>query len=199
MRVMVFLGLILLLGCLSTTQPESTTTTTQVKAKMNTHVVLETTKGDIVIKLFDSEAPKTAENFVKYVEDGFYEGTIFHRIIPDFMIQGGGFTVEGIRKDTRPPIPIESDNGLKNNKGFIAMARTSDPDSATSQFFINTKDNDFLNYKPGYAGYTVFGEVVEGLDVVSEIESQKTRRNGRHEDWPQQPTVITKAYVKEET
>jgi len=126
-------------------------------------VLMKTNLGDIVLELDGDKAPKTVDNFVAYVKDGFYDGTIFHRVIPDFMIQGGGFTAEMERKQTRAPIPNEADNGLKNDRGTIAMARTSDPHSATAQFFINLKDNDFLNFRSkdvrGW-GYAVFGRVV---------------------------------------
>lgn len=141
-------------------------------------VLMKTNLGDIVLELDGDKAPKTVDNFVAYVKDGFYDGTIFHRVIPDFMIQGGGFTAEMERKQTRAPIPNEADNGLKNDRGTIAMARTSDPHSATAQFFINLKDNDFLNFRSkdvrGW-GYAVFGRVVQGMDVVDKIAAQPTQ------------------------
>jgi cyclophilin family peptidyl-prolyl cis-trans isomerase len=138
-------------------------------------VVLETSEGRIVMELRADKAPKSAANFLQYVNDGFYDGTIFHRVIKGFMIQGGGFTADMVQKPTRPPIPIESNNGLKNVRGSVAMARTMDPNSATAQFFINVVDNAFLNY-PGQdgAGYTVFGSVVEGMDVVDKIRAVPT-------------------------
>ncbi len=157
-------------------------------------VKLETSMGDIVIELNEEASPITVKNFLRYVEDGFYDGTIFHRVIPDFMIQGGGFTAEMVQKKPHPPIVNEASNGLKNDRGTIAMARTANPDSATSQFFINHKNNDFLNYagqsKPGY---TVFGKVVEGLDVVDAIAAVKTTRKGRYSDVPVEPVVIKSA------
>ena len=157
-------------------------------------VKLETSMGDIVIELNEEASPITVKNFLRYVEEGFYDGTIFHRVIPDFMIQGGGFTAEMVQKKPHPPIVNEASNGLKNDRGTIAMARTANPDSATSQFFINHKNNDFLNYagqsKPGY---TVFGKVVEGLDVVDAIAAVKTTRKGRYSDVPVEPVVIKSA------
>ena len=159
-------------------------------------VKLETSMGDIVIELNEEASPITVKNFLRYVEEGFYDGTIFHRVIPDFMIQGGGFTAEMVQKKPHPPIVNEASNGLKNDRGTIAMARTANPDSATSQFFINHKNNDFLNYagqnKPGY---TVFGKVVEGLDVVDAIAAVKTTRKGRYSDVPVEPVVIKSAKV----
>jgi cyclophilin family peptidyl-prolyl cis-trans isomerase len=157
-------------------------------------VKLETSMGDIVIELNEEASPITVKNFLRYVEEGFYDGTIFHRVIPDFMIQGGGFTAEMVQKKPHPPIVNEASNGLKNDRGTIAMARTANPDSATSQFFINHKNNDFLNYagqsKPGY---TVFGKVVEGLDVVDKIAAVKTTQKGQHSDVPVEPVVIKSA------
>jgi len=159
-------------------------------------VKLETSMGDIVIELNEEASPITVKNFLRYVEEGFYDGTIFHRVIPDFMIQGGGFTAEMVQKKPHPPIVNEASNGLKNDRGTIAMARTANPDSATSQFFINHKNNDFLNYagasKPGYA---VFGKVVEGIDVVDAIAAVKTTRKGRYSDVSVEPVVIKSAKV----
>jgi len=159
-------------------------------------VKLETSMGDIVIELNEEASPITVKNFLRYVEEGFYDGTIFHRVIPDFMIQGGGFTAEMVQKKPHPPIVNEASNGLKNDRGTIAMARTANPDSATSQFFINHKNNDFLNYagqsKPGYA---VFGKVVEGIDVVDKIAAVKTTSKGRYSDVPVEPVVIKSAKV----
>jgi cyclophilin family peptidyl-prolyl cis-trans isomerase len=145
-------------------------------AKTNTaKVKISTSKGDIVVELNQEKAPITCENFLKYVDAKFYDGTIFHRVIKDFMIQGGGMTADMSPKQTNPPIVNESKNGLKNDRGTIAMARTSDPDSATSQFFINHGNNDFLNYGVRDAGYAVFGKVVEGMDVVDTIANVRTR------------------------
>ncbi len=142
-------------------------------------------------------APATVENFVKYVNDGFFDGTVFHRVIPGFMIQGGGFTQDGTQKRTRQPIKLEARNGLRNATGTIAMARTSDPDSATSQFFINLADNDFLNASPNNQGYAVFGVVVFGMEVVKTIATVNTASRGPHGDWPKEDIVIKRAaYVK---
>jgi cyclophilin family peptidyl-prolyl cis-trans isomerase len=167
------------------------------KKKTDTIVVLMTSMGNIEIKLTTTEAPVTTENFLSYVEQDFFDGTIFHRVIPGFMIQGGGFIPDGTQKTTGDPIVLESDNGLKNRRGTIAMARTSDPDSATSQFFINLVDNAFLDKSQGNDGYAVFGEVVEGMDVVDAIEGVKTSTKGYYENWPDEDVVIIGAYVKE--
>ena len=161
-------------------------------------VKLTTTKGDIVIELNEDKAPATVENFLNYVRDGFYDGTIFHRVIPDFMIQGGGFNDQMMQKATQDPIKNEADNGLANDRGTIAMARTPDPDSATAQFFINHKDNAFLNYtapsEQGW-GYCVFGEVTEGMDVVDEIAKVKTTNREGHSDVPEDVIMITTAII----
>ncbi len=159
-------------------------------------VKLETSKGDIIIELNEEKAPVTVANFLRYVEEGFYDGTIFHRVIPDFMVQGGGFTADMQREETHGMIVNEAQNGLKNNRGSIAMARMNDPDSASAQFFINHKDNDNLNYagqiNPGYA---VFGRVVEGMGVVDAIAAAKTTiRNGMG-DVPIEPIVVESAKV----
>jgi len=161
-------------------------------------VKLETTKGVIVVELETAKAPRTTANFLQYVKDGFYDGTIFHRVIKSFMVQGGGFTKEMVQKPTRPPIPNEADNGLKNELGTLAMARTNDPNSATAQFFINAKNNEFLNFTSKDAqgwGYCVFGKVVEGLPVVTAIENVPTGSQGMFQDVPQTPVIITKASV----
>lgn len=159
-------------------------------------VKLETSMGDMVIELNEEAAPVTVRNFLRYVEEGFYEGTIFHRVIPDFMIQGGGFTEEMTKKETHAPIANEASNGLKNERGTTAMARTSDPDSATAQFFINHADNDFLNYvdnnNPGYA---VFGKVVEGMEAVDKIAAVQTGSRKGMDDVPTEPVVIKSANV----
>jgi cyclophilin family peptidyl-prolyl cis-trans isomerase len=168
------------------------------KKKMDTIVVLTTSMGNIEIKLATKEAPVTTENFLSYVEDDYFDGTIFHRVIPGFMIQGGGFTPDGTEKTTGDPIALESDNGLKNERGTIAMARTSNPGSATSQFFINLVDNAFLDKSSGSDGYAVFGEVVEGMDVVDAIAGVKTSTKGAFQDWPEEDVVILGAYVKDD-
>ncbi len=165
---------------------------------MDTIVVLMTSMGNIEIKLATEEAPVTTENFLSYVEDDFFDGLIFHRVIPGFMIQGGGFNPDGTQKTTGDPIALESDNGLKNERGTIAMARTNNPDSATSQFFINLIDNAFLDKSSGSDGYAVFGEVVEGLDVVDAIAGVTTTTKGLYENWPEEDIVILGAYVKDQ-
>lgn len=166
----------------------------------NPQITLQTNKGTVVLELYPEKAPNTVENFIAYVKDGHYDGTIFHRVIPGFMIQGGGFTPDMQQKPTKAPIAIESDNGLKNELGTIAMARTMDPNSATSQFFINVKDNGFLNFTApttqGY-GYTVFGKVVEGMDIVHSIEKVATGNQGGHQDVPMDAVMIEKVTVEE--
>ncbi len=157
-------------------------------------VVFSTTMGDITIELYPEQAPITVENFLSYVDSGFFDGTIFHRVISNFMIQGGGFT-ENMRKKPGglDAIGNEADNGLKNQRGTLAMARTSDPHSATSQFFINTRDNDNLNFKSKDRrkwGYTVFGRVIEGMDVVEAIEESSTTTISNYRDVPRQPVII---------
>lgn len=159
-------------------------------------VQLQTSMGDIVIELNEEAAPVTTKNFLQYAEDGFYDGTIFHRVIRDFMIQGGGFTEEMNQKKTRAPIVNEAGNGLKNNRGTTAMARTSDPDSATAQFFVNHKNNDFLNYvDDSNPGYAVFGKVVEGMDTVDKIAAVNTTSKAGMDDVPAEPVVIKTATV----
>lgn len=163
-------------------------------------VKFETSMGDIVIEVFPKEAPITAENFLQYAREGFYDGTIFHRIIKGFVIQGGGFDESFKEKTTREPIKNEADNGLKNQQYTLSMARTPDPDSASSQFFINLADNKFLDFKsksPQGWGYAVFGRVVEGMDVVDKAALVKTGRRGPHEDVPEENVVILKATVTE--
>ncbi len=159
-------------------------------------ITLKTTLGDIVIELDYEKAPVTAKNFEDYVKSGFYKGTIFHRVIKGFMIQGGGLTKDMADKATNAPIKNEADNGLKNERGTIAMARTQDPHSATAQFFINTVNNGFLNFKSkdinGY-GYCVFGKVVSGMDVVDKIEGVKTTTVSYYQDVPVEPIEITDA------
>ena len=154
-------------------------------------VDLETSAGTIRVELDDEKAPETVKNFLTNVENGHYDGTVFHRVIDGFMIQGGGFTADMQQKPTRAPIPLEAGNGLKNDKYTIAMARTGNPNSATSQFFINVNKNDFLNYpgQDGY-GYTVFGKVVDGMDVVNKITSVPTGNKGMHQNVPTKPVVI---------
>lgn len=160
----------------------------------NPTVKIKTNLGDITVELDEKAAPKTVDNFLNYVLEGFYDGTIFHRVIKGFMIQGGGFTVDMQQKPVNPPIKNEAANGLMNKKGTIAMARTSDVDSATAQFFINTVDNAFLNHRKKTAeeyGYCVFGWVTSGMDVVEKIEKVATGRVGYFDDVPKEAVVIT--------
>lgn len=173
------------------------------EAKMSeshSKVKLTTNLGSIVIQLEDAKAPATVANFLDYVKQGFYNGTIFHRVIKGFMAQGGGFDSSFSQKTTGAPIKNEADNGLKNKRGSIAMARTSDPNSATAQFFINYKDNSFLDYTAPNVqgwGYAVFGEVVEGMDVVDAMAQQPTGNRGMHQDVPKTDIVIEKAEIVE--
>jgi len=161
-------------------------------------VKLATSMGDIVVELDAAKAPKTVDNFLQYVKAGHYNGTIFHRVIPDFMIQGGGMTADMADKPTRPPIPLEARNGLTNQRGTLAMARTQDPNSATAQFFINVKDNNFLNAEQSRDGngYAVFGKVVSGMDVVDKIRDVQTTQRGMHGNVPITPVVIKQATVE---
>lgn len=150
----------------------------------------KTSAGDFTVELFAKESPESTANFLKYVDDGHYDGTIFHRVIPGFMIQGGGFAPGLEQKDTRPPIRNEATNGLENLRGTLAMARTSDIHSATAQFFINLVDNDFLNHQPGNYGYAVFGRVTSGMDVVDAIAGVATTRRRGHGDVPVEDVVM---------
>ncbi|MCL7930854.1 peptidylprolyl isomerase [Halomonas llamarensis] len=163
-------------------------------------IVLQTNLGDITIALNHEKAPVTAANFEQYVRDGFYDGTLFHRVIDGFMVQGGGFDQDFNQKPTRDPIENEADNGLKNTQGTLAMARTQDPHSATAQFFININNNTFLDHSgksvQGW-GYAVFGEVVDGADVVEKIKNVSTTRRGMHADVPAEDIIIERAYVKD--
>jgi peptidyl-prolyl cis-trans isomerase A (cyclophilin A) len=161
-------------------------------------VKLATSMGDIVIQLDPAKAPKTVDNFVQYVNAGHYDGTIFHRVIPNFMIQGGGMKTDMSEKSTRAPIPLEARGGLLNERGSVAMARTSDPNSATAQFFINVKDNEFLNADKARDGngYAVFGKVISGMDVVDKIVAVPTGDKGMHQNVPVTPVIIKKATVE---
>ena len=161
-------------------------------------VTLKTNFGDITLELFEDKAPKTVENFLSYVKEGFYDDTIFHRVIDGFMIQGGGFTADMDQKDTKDTIENEANNGVANEIGTIAMARTNDPHSATAQFFINVGNNSFLNHTSESVngwGYCAFGKVTDGMDVVEKIKSVKTGSSGYHQDVPVEPVVIEKAVV----
>ena len=163
-------------------------------------VTFKTNHGDITLELYADKAPKTVENFLSYVQEGFYDNTIFHRVIDGFMIQGGGMTPDMEQKETKAPIENEANNGVANEAGTIAMARTNDPHSATAQFFINVKDNDFLNFSSesmnGW-GYCAFGKVTEGMDVVEKIKNVKTGNYGYHQDVPVEAVIIEKAVVSE--
>ena len=161
-----------------------------------TAVTLETSHGNIVIELNDEKAPETVKNFLNYVNDGFYDGTIFHRVIPNFMVQGGGFMPGMVQKRVEDPIKNEADNGLRNDRGTIAMARTNDPHSATAQFFINHNDNGFLNHTAATGagwGYCVFGKVTDGMDSVDAIAAVSTGSDGGHADVPVETVTINKA------
>jgi cyclophilin family peptidyl-prolyl cis-trans isomerase len=150
----------------------------------------ETTLGNFTVELYDDKAPVSAENFLKYVDEGFFDGTVFHRIVPGFVIQGGGFTEDMTQKKNHPPIKNEADNGVKNTRGTLSMARTNDINSATSQFFVNLKDNDFLDHTRGNFGYAVFGKVTEGMDVIDKIAAVKTGRRRGFEDVPLDPVIM---------
>jgi peptidyl-prolyl cis-trans isomerase B (cyclophilin B) len=190
----IFVYLMLFLFSTLSFATENKMSDTQTKVKMTT------SQGAFVIQLDHVKAPVSAANFVEYVKSGFYNGTIFHRVIPGFMAQGGGFDSSFAQKDTKAPIKNEADNGLKNKRGTLAMARTNDPISATAQFFINYKDNGFLDHTsptPSGWGYAVFGEVIEGMDVVDEMAKQPTGNRGMHQDVPKTDIVIEKAEVIE--
>ena len=156
-------------------------------------VIFETSLGSFTLEFFPDDAPTTVENFLQYVDDGFFDGTVFHRVIPGFMIQGGGFTPEMKQKKTRSPIKNEADNGLKNVRGALSMARTSDVNSATSQFFINLVDNVFLDHGTRDFGYAVFARVTDGLDVIDQIGEVATGNRGAHQNCPIDPVVVTSA------
>lgn len=174
--------------------------TEMIEGEGSMTIIIETSIGEIEAELYTEKAPITVGNFLTYIDEGFYEGTIFHRVIPGFMIQGGGFTQEMTQKQTVDPIKNEAGNGLKNVKYTLAMARTSIVDSATSQFFINVADNDFLDHKDDTAqgyGYAVFGKVIKGMDTADKIALVETTTKGPYQDVPVEPVVITRIYVKE--
>tara|TARA_B110000037_G_scaffold152237_1_gene171701 strand:+ start:359 stop:937 length:579 start_codon:yes stop_codon:yes gene_type:complete len=165
----------------------------------NTKIIIKTTSGDIKIELYDDKAPITSENFKKYIESGYFTGTIFHRVIKGFMIQGGGFTAEMSEKDSMPPIQNEANNGVSNARGTIAMARTPDPHSASSQFFINLKDNNFLDFTAETSqgwGYCAFGKVFEGMDILDKIALVDTGSYGAHQDVPKEPITINEIIIE---
>ena len=192
---------LLLFGCGTSEAPTNeneinTEITTEQKEpmaenqKQMEYVAMETSLGSVTIELDPNSAPETVANFLRYVDAKAYDGTIFHRVISNFMIQGGGFTPDGNQKPTEAPIMLESQNGLKNDIGTIAMARTNAPNSATSQFFINVSKNDFLNYSPGNPGYAVFGKVTSGMEVVNQIRQVQTGTRNGMGDWPKEDVVI---------
>ena len=162
-------------------------------------IILSTGLGKVTIELYDTEAPITVQNFLQYVDDGFFDGTIFHRVIPDFVLQGGGFTADMKQKKTRPPIKNEAKNGLKNKRGTLSMARTQEIHSATSQFFINLKDNDFLDHGTRDFGYAVFAKVADGMEIIDRIAQVATGNNGMHQDVPLEPVVILSAKRVQQT
>ena len=151
----------------------------------------ETTLGNFTIEFFEKEAPLSVANFLRYIDDGYFDGTIFHRIVPGFVIQGGGFTEDMSQKKTQPPIKNEADNGVKNERGFLSMARTNDINSATSQFFVNLKDNDFLDHSRGNFGYAVFAKVTKGMDVIDKIAAVETGRKRGFDDVTVEPVIMT--------
>ncbi|MBL7167062.1 peptidyl-prolyl cis-trans isomerase [Candidatus Bathyarchaeota archaeon] len=165
-------------------------------SEMSEIVIFETSMGVIEIEMDRENAPITVENFVKYASNGFFDGTVFHRVIPGFVVQGGGHLPDCTQKQTRAPIKLEADNGLRNYRGTISMARTNDPNSATSQFFLNLVDNGNLNRSPGNDGYAVFGKITTGMDVVDRIASVRTGGRGMNRDWPIEDITIKRAYVK---
>jgi cyclophilin family peptidyl-prolyl cis-trans isomerase len=184
--------MLLLAGCLIAAGP--------LAAAGNPTAVIHTSKGDIELELFAEQAPRTVENFIGYASSGFYDGTLFHRVISHFMIQGGGFTPDMEKKPTGEPIPNEADNGLSNKRGTIAMARTNDPHSATAQFFINVQDNMNLDHtgqgSSATWGYAVFGRVTSGMEVVDDIRFVQTDRVGPYSDVPVEPVVIERVEIK---
>ena len=195
--VFVTAAVLFIYGCDKKTEETEAGKGATLMAAGSRNVKLETNMGDIVVELNEEAAPVTVENFVRYVEEGFFDGTIFHRVISGFMVQGGGFTADMVQKQTHPPIANEAGNGLKNNRGTIAMGQLpGNPDSATSQFYVNLVDNNHLDYVPGRSpGYTVFGKVVEGMDVVDAIAAVKTTVRNGMPDVPVEPVVINSAKV----
>ncbi|MBA2868444.1 peptidylprolyl isomerase [Methanococcus maripaludis] len=176
---------------------ESDSTTSNETCEI-VYATIQTNYGNMTFELYPDKAPITVENFKKYAESGFYEETIFHRVISDFMVQGGGFNIDGTKKETLDPIKNEADNGLSNKRGTIAMARTTIVDSATSQFFINTVDNSYLDYQDdSNYGYAVFGKMIDGFDVLDEIENVATANNGQYQNWPVENVIIEKVTIEE--
>lgn len=193
-----FLSLFLLLPTLAGAQPAESTPPNPFEKELPT-VIIHTSQGDIKIELYEDQAPVSVKNFLDYARTGYYDGTIFHRVIPGFMIQGGGFDAELTPKPTEAPIKNEADNGLSNERGTLAMARTNDPDSATAQFFINVVDNPALDHRGKQSGrtwgYAVFGRVIEGMEVVDEIRFVPTEARGPHQDVPVEPVVIERVEI----
>jgi len=197
--VMMIPALLLNTGCKQNKEVHGETQNKESEAKGgNPVVIMKTSKGDIKIELFKDKAPISVENFLAYVNDGFYNGTIFHRVIPNFMVQGGGFTPDFTQKPVKPPIKNEAANGLKNERGTLAMARTQVVDSATSQFFINLVDNSFLDNGARDYGYAVFGKVIDGMDVVDKIAAVQTGSKGMYGDVPQEDVVIESVKIVEQ-
>lgn len=196
----ILLSLCLLLPVLAAAQTTDSSSDDEPTTE-NPTVILHTNYGAITLELFEDKAPQSVANFIEYARDGHYDGTLFHRVIPNFMIQGGGFDTEFQQKATREPIENEADNGLANERGTLAMARTNDPHSATSQFFINVTDNEFLNHRgkaSGQAwGYAVFGRVSDGMDVVDAIRAVDTGRRGMHQDVPVEDVIIERVELPE--
>lgn len=199
------LALALPLTVLAQVSPEEATnaTSSSTEIEENPTVILYTNYGEIELELFADKAPKSVENFIAYVESGHYNDTLFHRVIPNFMIQGGGFDLDFQQKPTQEPIVNEADNGLSNARGTLAMARTMSPHSATSQFFINVQDNTFLDHQGTYSGqawgYAVFGQVVRGMEVVDAIRQVPTGRKSGHQDVPVEPVIIERVEIKAES
>ncbi|HHL19161.1 MAG TPA: peptidyl-prolyl cis-trans isomerase [Thiothrix sp.] len=187
-------------GCYAEVEKKAEAKPTGVKMSTNPHVKIETTMGDITLELDAKNAPISTENFLSYVKEGFYDGTIFHRIIPNFMVQGGGMNPDMSEKKTKATIKNEANNGLLNDRGTVAMARTNEPHSASSQFFINIKDNAFLNFKSedmqGW-GYAVFGKVIEGMDIVDKIVAMDRGNMGFHQDVPKESIIMNKVSIIE--
>jgi peptidyl-prolyl cis-trans isomerase A (cyclophilin A) len=186
------LALIIVVGGYAITGNMAKGTGNVIKDSVTSQVLIKTSMGDITVELYPDKSPITVKNFLTYVDEKAYDNTVFHRVIDGFMVQGGGFTADGIEKPTHDPIKLESNNGLKNEKYTLAMARTSIPDSATNQFFINVNNNEFLNSGTRDAGYAVFGKVVKGMDVVDKIAKVSTTTKNRMDDWPVKDVMIEK-------
>lgn len=195
----ILVTLMLMLPLLAVAEPAEQAAANETKEYSN--VILHTNHGAITVELFEDKAPESVKNFLQYARDGHYDGTLFHRVIPNFMIQGGGFDTDFNQKSTREPIENEADNGLENTRGTLAMARTNDAHSATSQFFINVADNQFLNHRSKASGqswgYAVFGQVVDGMDVVEAIRQVETSSRGPHGDVPIEPVIIERVEITE--